>query len=87
MLFNVLKLTIYRAHSNEPNDNAKTDLTPSISCVICGKDRTSENEMIKHMQKHKDNRHFCCDICVFRTVQLKKVCLVISLIIKNYSYL
>ncbi|XP_026474394.1 RE1-silencing transcription factor-like isoform X2 [Ctenocephalides felis] len=62
-----------RAHSNDSNDTTKTGFTPRISCVICGKDRTSENEMLKHMQKHKDNRHFCCDICVFRTVQLKKM--------------
>ncbi|CAG2055772.1 unnamed protein product [Timema podura] len=43
-----------------------------ISCVICGKDRPTEVEMNKHMRKHRDNRYFCCDICVFRTVQLKK---------------
>lgn len=44
-----------------------------ISCVICGKDRPSEADMNKHMRKHRDDRYFCCDICVFRTVQLKKV--------------
>lgn len=47
-----------------------------ISCVICGKDRPSEADMNKHMRKHRDDRYFCCDICVFRTVQLKKVNLV-----------
>lgn len=44
-----------------------------ISCVICGKDRPTEVEMNKHMRRHRDNRYFCCDICIFRTVQLKKV--------------
>lgn len=44
-----------------------------ISCVICGKDRPSEADMNKHMRKHRDDRYFCCDICVFRTVQLKKL--------------
>nr|CAD7443708.1 unnamed protein product [Timema bartmani] len=39
-----------------------------ISCVICGKDRPTEVEMNKHMRKHRDNRYFCCDICVFRTL-------------------
>lgn len=44
-----------------------------ISCVICGKDRSSEVDMNKHMKKHRDDRYFCCDICIFKTVQLKKV--------------
>ena len=44
-----------------------------ISCVICGKDRPTEVDMNKHMRRHRDNRYFCCDICIFRTVQLKKV--------------
>lgn len=44
-----------------------------LSCVICGKDRPSEADMNKHMRKHRDDRYFCCDICVFRTVQLKKL--------------
>ncbi|XP_021923426.1 zinc finger protein 235-like isoform X2 [Zootermopsis nevadensis] len=44
-----------------------------ISCVICGKDRPTEVEMNKHMRRHRDNRYFCCDICIFRTVQLKKL--------------
>lgn len=50
-----------------PNNNLK------ISCVICGKDRPTEADMNKHMRKHRDDRFFCCDICVFRTVQLKKL--------------
>jgi hypothetical protein len=44
-----------------------------ISCVICGKDRPTEVDMNKHMRRHRDNRYFCCDICIFRTVQLKKL--------------
>ncbi|EEB16513.1 conserved hypothetical protein [Pediculus humanus corporis] len=44
-----------------------------ISCVICGKDRSSEVDMNKHMKKHRDDRYFCCDICIFKTVQLKKL--------------
>lgn len=44
-----------------------------ISCVICGKDRPTEIDMNKHMRKHRDNQYFCCDICIFRTVQLKKL--------------
>ncbi|XP_071049983.1 RE1-silencing transcription factor B-like [Onthophagus taurus] len=44
-----------------------------ISCPICGKDRKGEESMTIHMKKHKDNRHFCCDICKFKTLQLKKL--------------
>lgn len=47
--------------------------TSKISCVICGKDRPSEADMNKHMRKHRDDRYFCCDICAFKTVQLKKL--------------
>lgn len=59
-----------------------------LSCVICGKDRPSEADMNKHMRKHRDDRYFCCDICVFRTVQLKKVCVVVKCIpLQPFSHL
>lgn len=44
-----------------------------LSCAVCGADRCSELDLSKHMRRHRDNRYFCCDICIFRTVQLKKV--------------
>ncbi|XP_017785602.1 PREDICTED: RE1-silencing transcription factor B-like [Nicrophorus vespilloides] len=46
---------------------------PRLSCPICGKDRNGEQSIFIHMQKHKDNKHFCCDLCKFRTLQLKKL--------------
>lgn len=51
------------------------DLKPDgkLSCTVCGKDRVGETALAKHMKKHRDDRYFCCDICIFRTVQLKKV--------------
>lgn len=45
-----------------------------VSCAVCGADRSSEVDLSRHMRRHRDDRYFCCDICIFRTVQLKKVC-------------
>ncbi|GIX99353.1 zinc finger protein 407 [Caerostris extrusa] len=44
-----------------------------ISCKICGKDRPSESEMQRHLKKHKKGNRFCCDLCPFTSVQLKKI--------------
>lgn len=44
-----------------------------VSCAVCGADKSSEVDLSKHMRRHRDDRYFCCDICIFRTVQLKKV--------------
>lgn len=44
-----------------------------VSCAVCGADRSSEVDLSRHMRRHRDDRYFCCDICIFRTVQLKKV--------------
>lgn len=44
-----------------------------LSCKICGKDRATENEMQKHMKKHRNDEHFLCDLCNFSSVQLKKI--------------
>lgn len=46
---------------------------PRLSCPVCGKDRSGELSLEMHMRKHKDDKYFCCDICKFRTLQLKKV--------------
>lgn len=46
---------------------------PRISCPICGKDRDSEPLLMAHMVKHRCGKHFCCDLCKFRTLQMKKV--------------
>ncbi|KAJ3665919.1 hypothetical protein Zmor_001383 [Zophobas morio] len=44
-----------------------------LSCPICGKDRRNEETLSVHMAKHKQDKHFCCDICKFKTLQLKKL--------------
>lgn len=44
-----------------------------VSCAVCGADRSSEVDLSRHMRRHRDGRYFCCDICIFRTVQLKKL--------------
>lgn len=44
-----------------------------VSCKICGKDRSSEADLRKHMRKHKDDKDFVCDICGFASIQLKKI--------------
>lgn len=46
---------------------------PRISCPICGKDRDSEPLLMAHMVKHRCGKHFCCDLCKFRTLQMKKL--------------
>lgn len=57
-----------------------------LSCPICGKDRAGKQILALHMEKHKDNKHFCCDICSFRTIQLKKVGTTITLTIRLIKY-
>ncbi|RZB38761.1 RING finger and SPRY domain-containing protein 1 [Asbolus verrucosus] len=52
--------------------DASESNTHLLSCPICGKDRRSEDTLSIHMTKHKQDKHFCCDICKFRTLQLKK---------------
>ncbi|XP_044269953.1 zinc finger protein 785-like [Tribolium madens] len=44
-----------------------------LSCPVCGKDRRSEETLSIHMMKHKQDKYFCCDICKFKTIQLKKL--------------
>lgn len=46
---------------------------PRLSCPICGKDRRGKQSLEQHMMKHKSDKHFCCDICKFQSLQLKKV--------------
>lgn len=62
-----------RGHSS--TDKGKEDIkdVPRLSCPVCGKDRTGEAALNKHMQRHRNDKNFCCDICSFKTVQLKKV--------------
>lgn len=51
-----------------------TDLQNSpLSCPVCGKDRKNESSLSVHMVKHKSGKHFCCDLCKFKSIQLKKV--------------
>ncbi|KAL7305954.1 hypothetical protein TKK_0001427 [Trichogramma kaykai] len=59
-----------RAHARGTADAGQM---PRLSCAVCGADRSSELDLSKHMRRHRDNRYFCCDICIFRTVQLKKL--------------
>lgn len=56
----------------ESNEYSIPEKLP-VSCPVCGKDRPGKQILEMHMEKHKDNKYFCCDICSFRTVQLKKV--------------
>ncbi|OQR77869.1 zinc finger protein-like, partial [Tropilaelaps mercedesae] len=44
-----------------------------LSCKVCGKDRSSEEEMARHMRKHRQGDNFVCDICGFTSIQLKKI--------------
>lgn len=44
-----------------------------LSCKVCGKDRNSEEEMARHMRKHRQGDNFVCDICGFTSIQLKKI--------------
>ncbi|XP_018571063.1 RE1-silencing transcription factor-like [Anoplophora glabripennis] len=51
-----------------------TDLHNSpLSCPVCGKDRKNETSLSVHMVKHKSGKHFCCDLCKFKSIQLKKI--------------
>lgn len=45
----------------------------AVSCPICGKDRNNETSLSMHMNKHKYGKQFCCDLCKFKSIQLKKV--------------
>lgn len=63
-----------RFHASDENKEAQlNNESPRLSCPVCGKDRTGEAALNLHMQKHRDDKNFCCDICSFKTVQLKKV--------------
>lgn len=59
----------------------------NLSCPICGKDRTGEELLALHMKKHKENKHFCCDICKFKTLQLKKVIFYSKMFFCDYYFL
>lgn len=59
--------------SKEANEVIATNDLPRLSCPICGKDRNGEQSLEAHMQKHRDDKLFCCDICKFKTLQLKKL--------------
>ncbi|KAJ8980231.1 hypothetical protein NQ317_003739 [Molorchus minor] len=51
-----------------------------LSCPVCGKDRRNESSLSVHMVKHKAGKYFCCDLCKFKSVQLKKVIKVFGII-------
>lgn len=66
--------TIEKAFERHLRAHAKgTAPETRVSCAVCGADRSSEVDLSRHMKRHRDDRYFCCDICIFRTVQLKKV--------------
>lgn len=44
-----------------------------ISCKICGKDRSTEADLQKHMKKHREGKNFLCDVCGFASIQMKKI--------------
>ncbi|GJQ87383.1 hypothetical protein Trydic_g14529 [Trypoxylus dichotomus] len=69
------KAFLKHSRTCEPKDenSADTNRKLNLSCPICGKDRNGEELLALHMKKHKDNKHFCCDICKFKTLQLKKL--------------
>lgn len=58
---------------DEEDNKSDAKKAHSLSCPICGKDRRDEDSLSKHMTKHKQQKHFCCDICRFKSLQLKKV--------------
>lgn len=68
-----------RAHANGIAPETR------VSCAVCGADRSSEVDLSRHMRRHRDDRYFCCDICIFRTVQLKKV-IFFSLLTQKFYY-
>ncbi|XP_054709865.1 zinc finger protein 629-like [Uloborus diversus] len=67
--------TVYKAlRKHQKVHAAGTEtFTLKLSCKICGKDRSTESEMQKHMRKHRNEEHFLCDLCNFSSVQLKKI--------------
>ncbi|KAK9703907.1 Protein SCAI [Popillia japonica] len=68
------KAFLKHSRTCEPKDeNGADNRQLNLSCPICGKDRNGEELLALHMKKHKDNKHFCCDICKFKTLQLKKL--------------
>ncbi|KAJ8922273.1 hypothetical protein NQ315_004212, partial [Exocentrus adspersus] len=56
-------------------EGADVDVETSalLSCPVCGKDRKNEASLSVHMVKHKTGKHFCCDLCKFKSIQLKKI--------------
>ncbi|XP_076351378.1 uncharacterized protein LOC143247350 [Tachypleus tridentatus] len=67
--------TVYKAlrkHQKVHNSGNKY-FTIKVSCKICGKDRPTEADLEKHMKKHRNDKHFLCDICNFASIQLKKI--------------
>ncbi|XP_013787726.1 zinc finger protein 845-like [Limulus polyphemus] len=67
--------TVYKAlrkHQKVHNSGNKY-FTIKVSCKICGKDRPTDADLEKHMKKHRNDKHFLCDICNFASIQLKKI--------------
>ncbi|XP_071034572.1 zinc finger protein 629 isoform X2 [Parasteatoda tepidariorum] len=67
--------TVYKAlrKHQKVHLSGNETFTLKLSCKICGKDRSTEMEMQRHMRKHKNDEHFLCDLCNFSSVQLKKI--------------
>ncbi|KAL3188483.1 hypothetical protein MRX96_003451 [Rhipicephalus microplus] len=67
--------TVYKAYRKHQKAHVlgAAKLAPvKLSCKICGKDRSTEADMQKHMKKHRSGENFVCDVCGFASIQLKK---------------
>ncbi|KAL1434858.1 hypothetical protein MTO96_001742 [Rhipicephalus appendiculatus] len=68
--------TVYKAYRKHQKAHmlGAAKLAPvKLSCKICGKDRSTEADMQKHMKKHRSGENFVCDVCGFASIQLKKI--------------
>lgn len=68
--------TVYKAYRKHQKAHVlgAAKLAPvKLSCKICGKDRSTEADMQKHMKKHRSGENFVCDVCGFASIQLKKI--------------
>uniref|UniRef100_A0A1E1XC76 Putative re1-silencing transcription factor n=1 Tax=Amblyomma aureolatum TaxID=187763 RepID=A0A1E1XC76_9ACAR len=63
----------YRKHQKAHVLGAAKLMPVKLSCKICGKDRSTEADMQKHMKKHRSGENFVCDVCGFASIQLKKI--------------
>ncbi|XP_064481939.1 RE1-silencing transcription factor-like isoform X1 [Ornithodoros turicata] len=70
--------TVYKAFKKHQKSHVFGSSKPpsaqvKLSCKICGKDRSTDADMQKHMKKHRSGENFICDVCGFASIQLKKI--------------